>query len=110
VLVASRRPDLVWLASRRPSVKYPQEQVWLSQEANPDFDREVAELARLLCERGGVVVSFLPPDFGGESFASLEPYARLRPVGTYGDGALLAVTGLVGEPDRTCRAATVGTP
>jgi hypothetical protein len=104
-LIASNRPDLVWLGARRASVKYPQQTVWLTDEPNDDYDRHLAELARLLCRRGGVIVTYLPPPLGAGAVESLRAHAELRQVAAFDDGTLYAVAALDGD-DRPCREPT----
>jgi hypothetical protein len=102
-LVTSARPDLVWLAARRPAVKFPQQEVWLTGKRNPSFDEQLAELARLMCRRGGVAVSFGPPGISERGLAPLRRHAELTLVAGYPDGSLLAVTSLKGAPASACR-------
>jgi hypothetical protein len=95
-LLASPRPDLVWLGARRPVVKFPAPDVWLTGERNPSYEADVVDLDQLLCQRGGIVVIPESRPLASIVLAALRRHARIRRLATYADGSLYVVTGLKG--------------
>jgi hypothetical protein len=79
-------------------VRFPAKTVWFTGDKRAAYPADVAELDRLLCARGGVVVAGTPFDL--QPFAR---YAELRPVVTLRDGALYEVTKMRDAPEQPCR-------
>jgi hypothetical protein len=104
-LVVAGAPYDVWLAARRPVVRFPATTVWFTGEKRAEYPADVTELDRLLCARGGVVVAVTPFDL--QPFAR---YAELGPVVTLRDGALYEVTKMRDAPERQCRRVQLDRP
>jgi hypothetical protein len=95
-VLASPRPDLVWLGARHPVVKFPAPDVWLTGERNPSYEADVDELDQLLCQRGGIVVIPESRPLASVVLAPLRRHARLPRLVTYPDGSLYTVSRLTG--------------
>jgi hypothetical protein len=52
-LVLSSRPDIVYLLDKRSAVALPARRVFTTGQPNHDYDKQLAELARIMNVRGG---------------------------------------------------------